>query len=151
MAACLRQAASATCTAFVHASCEKICPGWLVSAEIVMAGAPPTDTSATMLERITPTASPGCSQSQNWRTWSGYFVASSYDVMHDYEYHAVRNTAALIDICPLYKYEIRGKDALRLVNRVITRDAAKCAVGQALYGCLCEVISIPLSSRRSFT
>ena len=76
--------------------------------------------------------------SQNWRTWSGYFVASSYDVMHDYEYHAIRNTAALIDISPLYKYEVRGKDALRLVNRVITRDAAKCAVGQALYGCLCE-------------
>jgi len=76
--------------------------------------------------------------SHNWRTWSGYFVASSYDVMHDYEYHAIRNTAALIDVTPLYKYDLRGKDALKLVNRVITRDAAKCAVGQALYGCLCE-------------
>jgi aminomethyltransferase len=76
--------------------------------------------------------------SHNWRTWSGYFVASSYDVMHDYEYHAIRNTAALIDVTPLYKYDLRGKDALKLVNRVITRDAAKCAVGQALYSCLCE-------------
>ena len=76
--------------------------------------------------------------SHNWRTWSGYFVASSYDVMHDYEYHAIRNTAALIDVSPLYKYDVRGKDALKLVNRLITRDAAKCAVGQALYGCLCE-------------
>jgi aminomethyltransferase len=76
--------------------------------------------------------------SHNWRTWSGHFVASSYDVMHDYEYHAIRNTAALIDVSPLYKYDVRGKDALKLVNRVITRDAAKCAVGQALYGCLCE-------------
>jgi aminomethyltransferase len=76
--------------------------------------------------------------SQNWRTWSGYFVASSYDVMHDYEYHAIRNSAGLIDISPLYKYEVRGKDALRLVNRVITRDASRCAVGQALYACLCE-------------
>jgi len=76
--------------------------------------------------------------SQNWRTWSGYWVASSYDVMHDYEYHAIRNSAGLIDISPLYKYEVRGKDALRLVNRVITRDASRCAVGQALYGCLCE-------------
>ncbi len=76
--------------------------------------------------------------SQSWRTWSGYFVASSYDVVHDYEYHAIRNTAALIDVSPLYKYDIRGKDALRLVNRVMTRDAAKCAVGQALYGCLCQ-------------
>ena len=76
--------------------------------------------------------------SQNWRTWSGYFVASSYDVVHDYEYHAIRNSAGLIDVSPLYKYDVRGKDALKLVNRVITRDAAKCAVGQALYSCLCE-------------
>jgi aminomethyltransferase len=76
--------------------------------------------------------------SQNWRTWSGYFVASSYDVVHDYEYHAIRNSAALIDVSPLYKYDIRGKDALKLVNRVMTRDAAKCSLGQALYGCLCQ-------------
>ena len=78
------------------------------------------------------------SASQNWRAWSGYFVAGSYDVMHDYEYHAIRNSAGLIDVSPLYKYEIRGRDAQRLVNRVMTRDASKCAVGQALYGCLCE-------------
>ena len=76
--------------------------------------------------------------SQNWRTWSGFFVASSYDVVHDYEYHAIRNSAALIDVSPLYKYDVRGRDALKLVNRVITRDAAKCAVAQALYSCLCE-------------
>ena len=76
--------------------------------------------------------------SQNWRAWSGYLVASSYDVLHDYEYHAIRNSAALIDVSPLFKYEVRGKDALKLVNRVITRDAAKCAVGQALYTCLCD-------------
>jgi aminomethyltransferase len=76
--------------------------------------------------------------SQNWRTWSGYLVASSYDVVHDYEYHAIRNSAGLIDVSPLYKYDVRGQDALKLVNRVITRDAAKCAVGQAVYSCLCE-------------
>jgi aminomethyltransferase len=76
--------------------------------------------------------------SQNWRTWSGYFVASSYDVLHDYEYHAIRNTAALIDVSPLFKYEVRGKDALKLVNRIVTRDAAKCAVDQALYTCVCD-------------
>lgn len=76
--------------------------------------------------------------SHNWRTWSGYLVASSYDVVHDYEYHAIRNAAALIDVSPLFKYDTRGKDALRLVNRVITRDATKCAVGQAIYTCLCD-------------
>ncbi len=76
--------------------------------------------------------------SQSWRNWSGYLVASSYETVHDYEYHAIRNTAGLIDISPLYKYDVRGKDALPLVNRVITRDATKCAVGQALYACLCD-------------
>ena len=84
-----------------------------------------------------PRTAPLCA-SHNWRTWSGYFVASSYDVMHDYEYHAIRNTAGLIDISPLYKYDVIGKDALALVNRLITRDAEKCAVGQALYGCICD-------------
>ena len=76
--------------------------------------------------------------SQSWRTWSGYLVASSYETVHDYEYHAIRNTAGLIDVSPLYKYDVRGKDAVTLVNRVITRDATKCAVGQALYACLCD-------------
>jgi aminomethyltransferase len=76
--------------------------------------------------------------SQNWRIWSGYLVASSYDVLHDYEYHAIRNSAAVIDVSPLFKYDVRGKDALKLVNRVITRDATKCAIGQAIYTCLCD-------------
>ncbi len=76
--------------------------------------------------------------SHNWRIWSGYLVASSYDVLHDYEYHAIRNAAALIDVSPLFKYDVCGSDALRLVNRVVTRDATKCAVGQAIYTCLCD-------------
>lgn len=76
--------------------------------------------------------------SHNWRVWSGYLAASSYEVLHDHEYHAIRNSAALIDISPLYKYDVAGPDALKLVNRVATRDAAKCAVGQAMYTCLCD-------------
>ncbi len=76
--------------------------------------------------------------SHNWRVWSGYLVASSYEVVHDREYYAIRNAAALIDVSPLYKYDIDGPDAMRFVNRVITRDAAKCAVRQAIYTCLCD-------------
>jgi len=76
--------------------------------------------------------------SHNWRVWSGYLAASSYEVLHDHEYHAIRNSAALIDISPLYKYDISGRDALKLVNRVMTRDAAKCALHQAMYTCLLD-------------
>ena len=46
--------------------------------------------------------------------------------------------AALIDISPLYKYMITGKDATRLVNRVITRDMNKVKVGQVIYCCWCD-------------
>lgn len=76
--------------------------------------------------------------SHNWRVWSGYLVASSYAVLHDHEYHAIRNSAALMDVSPLYKYDISGHDALKFVNRVTTRDAAKCALQQAMYTCLCD-------------
>jgi aminomethyltransferase len=76
--------------------------------------------------------------SHNWRVWSGYVVASSYEVLHDPEYHAIRNSAALIDVSPLYKYDVTGDDALKFVNRVITRDAAKCSLHQAMYTCLCD-------------
>ncbi len=74
----------------------------------------------------------------NWRQWSGYFAASSYDDFHEPEYHAIRNGAALIDVSPLFKYEIRGRDAEKLVNRLITRNAAKAKVGQVLYVPWCD-------------
>ena len=67
-----------------------------------------------------------------WREWSGYFASSVYADAHDIEYNAIREAAALIDVSPLYKYIVSGPDALRLVDRVITRDATKLAVGRRL-------------------
>jgi glycine cleavage system T protein (aminomethyltransferase) len=77
-------------------------------------------------------------QSLNYREWSGYYTVSVYEVHHEHEYNAIRNAAALIDITPLYKYLITGKDATRLVNRVITRDINKVKVGQVIYCCWCD-------------
>ena len=57
---------------------------------------------------------------------------------HEHEYNAIRNSAALIDISPLFKYRITGRDATRLVNRVITRDINKVAVDQVIYCCWCD-------------
>ena len=67
-----------------------------------------------------------------WREWSGYFAASVYADFHDIEYNAIREQAALIDVSPLYKYEVRGRDAQQLVDRVITRDATKLKDGARL-------------------
>lgn len=77
-------------------------------------------------------------QSLNYREWSGYYTVSVYEVHHEHEYNAIRNACALIDISPLYKYLVTGKDATKLVNRVITRDINKVAVGQVIYACWCD-------------
>ncbi len=76
--------------------------------------------------------------SLSYREWSGYYTVSSYEVHHEHEYNAIRNAAALIDITPLYKYIVQGKDATRLVNRVITRDINKVKPGQVIYCCWCD-------------
>lgn len=76
--------------------------------------------------------------SYRWKQWSGYYAASAYDDFHDPEYHAIRNGAGLIDVSPLYKYDIEGPDALRLVDRLITRNAQKCKVGQIFYAPWCD-------------
>ena len=76
--------------------------------------------------------------SLNYREWSGFYTVSSYEVHHEHEYNAIRNAAALIDISPLYKYIVEGKDATKLVNRVITRDINKVKPGQVIYCCWCD-------------
>jgi glycine cleavage system T protein (aminomethyltransferase) len=75
---------------------------------------------------------------QNWRRWAGYLVAGSYDLTLDREYWAIRNAAALIDVTPLMKYIVKGKDASRLLNRVVTRDMDKLKVGQVYYTGWCD-------------
>jgi aminomethyltransferase len=57
---------------------------------------------------------------------------------HEHEYNAIRNSSALIDISPLFKYRVTGRDATRLVNRVITRDINKVAIDQVIYCCWCD-------------
>ncbi len=76
--------------------------------------------------------------SLNYREWSGYYTVSVYEVHHEHEYNAIRNACAMIDITPLYKYLVTGKDATKLVNRVITRDINKVKVGQVIYCCWCD-------------
>jgi len=76
--------------------------------------------------------------SLNYREWSGYYAVSAYETHHEHEYNAIRNAAALIDVSPLFKYRITGKDATRLVDRVITRDLRKVAIGQVIYTPWCD-------------
>lgn len=77
-------------------------------------------------------------ESLSYREWSGYYTVSVYETHHEHEYNAIRNAAALIDISPLFKYRVKGRDATKFVNRVISRDINKVSVGQVIYCCWCD-------------
>jgi aminomethyltransferase len=76
--------------------------------------------------------------SHAWRRWAGFVVASSYELSHEREYHAIRGSAALFDVSPLYKYLVRGKDAARLLDHVVTRNVQDMKVGQVAYTPWCD-------------
>ncbi len=75
---------------------------------------------------------------QVWGEWAGYFAPAVYGDFHDVEYAAIREAAAIIDMSPLYKYVVRGRDATALLDRVITRDASKLQVDQVMYTPWCD-------------
>lgn len=77
-------------------------------------------------------------QASQWRRWAGYSVASSYEMTHDREYYAIRNACVMIDVSPLCKYRITGEDALKFLNRLVTRDVSKISIGGMLYTPWCD-------------
>jgi aminomethyltransferase len=77
-------------------------------------------------------------ESLNYREWSGYYAVSAYEGHHEHEYNAIRNAAALIDVSPLFKYLVTGRDASRFVDRIITRDVGRMSVGQVFYTPWCD-------------
>ena len=71
-----------------------------------------------------------------WSAWNGYkFAEYYYDAA--YEYFCVRNQCATYDICPMQKYEIKGRDAEAMLNRMVTRDVRKIGLNRAAYCLWC--------------
>ena len=74
----------------------------------------------------------------DWKDWGGYFAANSYNVVNDFEYYAFRHSAGLIDITPLFKYKVTGKDACLFLSRLVVKDIANLKLNQATYCCWCD-------------
>jgi len=71
-----------------------------------------------------------------WSSWNGYkFAEYYYD--EAYEYFCVRNQCATYDICPMQKYEIAGRDAEAMLNRMVTRDVRKIGLNRVAYCLWC--------------
>lgn len=73
-----------------------------------------------------------------WKHWGGYYAVSHYAETHLPEYWAFREACGITDITPLFKYEIVGADAARLLSRMMVRDFHKMRVGRVAYTCWCD-------------
>jgi len=76
--------------------------------------------------------------SNRWKEWGGYYAVSSYDMSHEGEYFAFRHSAGLIDVSPLFKYDIHGPDAAAYLSRLTVKDVSKLKVGRVTYLCWCD-------------
>ncbi len=77
-------------------------------------------------------------KAMDWKDWGGYFAANSYNVVNDFEYFAFRHSAGLVDVTPLFKYRVAGKDATMFLSRLIVKDISKLKLNQATYCCWCD-------------
>ena len=77
-------------------------------------------------------------RSFSWKDWAGYCAVASYDTSHEREYFAFRETAGLLDVSPLFKYEVSGPDATKLLARMMARDVSRLKVGRVAYSCWCD-------------
>lgn len=78
------------------------------------------------------------SQSMAWKEWAGYYAPTCFEVVHDGEYAAIRHSAGLLDVSPLQKYDVRGPDALRFLDNLVTRSLEKLKIGQVAYTPWCD-------------
>ncbi|PIP84445.1 MAG: hypothetical protein CO113_18565 [Elusimicrobia bacterium CG_4_9_14_3_um_filter_62_55] len=74
-------------------------------------------------------------KSYRWKEWAGYHAVSFYDVCHSTEYMAFRHSAGLLDVTPLFKYDVRGKDAAAFLSRIMARNVHKIKPNQVSYSC----------------
>ncbi|HEX9472621.1 MAG TPA: aminomethyltransferase family protein [Steroidobacteraceae bacterium] len=77
------------------------------------------------------------SQLDSFVPWAGYTTVDVFSSVEQ-EYFAIRNSATLYDLTPMVKYRISGPDALRYLNRLVTRDVAKIRPGRVGYCVWCN-------------
>ena len=72
-----------------------------------------------------------------WEDWQGYTTPLAYTDV-ELEYFAIRNSCGVFDLTPMTKYRITGPDAGAYLDRLVTRNLSKLAIGQVMYVCWCN-------------
>jgi aminomethyltransferase len=73
----------------------------------------------------------------SWERWEGYLSVGCFDNI-EREYTAIRNAVSIYDISPMTQYRVGGADAMRFLDRLMTRDMTKVAIGQVAYAVWCD-------------
>lgn len=73
-----------------------------------------------------------------WKEWNGFAAVRAYDAHSEDEYFAVRFRAGLLDVSPLVKLDVSGKDAATLLSRVFSRNVERLAPRRVTYGVLVD-------------
>ncbi len=73
-----------------------------------------------------------------WKEWAGFAAVCHYTPHSEAEVFAVRSTAGLLDVTPLYKYDVKGPDAGAFLARIWTRDISTIGVGRVVYSAMCD-------------
>ena len=76
--------------------------------------------------------------SYRWTDWAGYYAVSSYKLPNDSEYYSLRHASGIIDISPLFKYEVAGTNAAAFLSRIMSKNIEGIPIGRAVYCCWCD-------------
>jgi aminomethyltransferase len=124
--------------------------GWEITDIHVRVYSPENRFSMAIAHRVTPEADPVLTKetafhprtsalTRSFVEYRGYWLPTCFTGEGAVaEYWACREKAAVMDLSPLRKWEILGPDAETLVQRAITRDARRLAVGQVVYTAVCN-------------
>ena len=85
--------------------------------------------------RNTPFTSKHIALGAKMAPFAGYNMPISYTGIND-EHAAVRKNAGVFDVSHMGEFVLKGENALDLIQRVTSNDAAKLKAGQAQYSCL---------------
>lgn len=94
-------------------------------------------------ETIEPRATPlyaataGLSATNSWTSVNGFAAARVYASV-EAEYKAASEDAALVDLGPMRRYTLRGKDAAKILARLTTTPVAELSVGESARGLILD-------------
>jgi len=77
------------------------------------------------------------STTEDWASWNTYKVPRVVDKLTT-EYFSVRSSCSVMDLTPMEKYRIEGKDARAYLDRLLTRDISNLRPGRVTYVVWCN-------------